>query len=66
MDLRIVRERVWYCNYLFPIADHKHMYDSRGRQVETVLYTVQSVQTPRGEAVVFALPPQAIDSARKL
>ncbi len=62
LDLRIVSARVWYCNGLFPKADDKHMFDTRGRQVET---TVQSVQTPRGKAVVFNLPPQAIDSARK-
>ncbi len=57
MDLRKVRERVWYCNGLFPTADHKHMYDTRGRQVETVLYSPCRHREVRRSSLLYLHKP---------
>ncbi len=39
----IKRPCVVYCNGLFRTADYTHMYDTRGRQIETILYRQCSV-----------------------
>ncbi len=49
MDLCIVREHVQYCNGGLFLTHVIH----KGRERQSV-----AVRTPRGEAVVFALPPQ--------
>jgi hypothetical protein len=39
---RAVREHVWYLHSLFPTVDHTDMYDTRGRQKVTTVYTTVS------------------------
>jgi hypothetical protein len=59
IQVRAVREHVWYLSGLFPTADHTHMFDTRGREKVTAVQSVQTSERLREcEAVVFASAPQ--------